>query len=107
MVFVELPAFLRSAASLFSDDDLAALQRTLLENPLAGDLLKETGGLRKLRVPLPGQGKRSGARVIYYYWVSERHCYLLYAYAKSKAENLSKKQLWALADLMKEVLGNE
>ena len=107
MVFVELPVFLRCAATLFTDDDLADLQRTLLENPLAGDLIKESGGLRKLRVPLPGRGKSGGARVIYYYWVSEHQCYLLYAYAKNGAENLSKKQLRALADLMEEVLKNE
>ena len=104
MVFVELPVFLRCAATLFTDDDLADLQRTLLEDPLAGDLIKESGGLRKLRVPLPGRGKRGGARVIYYYWVSEHQCYLLYAYAKNDAENLNKKQLRALADLMEEVL---
>lgn len=107
MVFVELPIFIRCAASLFTDADLAELQITLLENPLAGDLIKEGRGLRKLRVPLPGRGKSGGARVIYYHWVSEQQCYLLYAYAKNEAENLSKKQLKALADLMDEVLQNE
>lgn len=107
MVFVEMPIFLRCAESLFTDDDLADLQRALLENPLAGDLIKESGGLRKLRVPLPGRGKSGGARVIYYYWVSEHQCYLLYAYAKNEAENLSKKQLKTLADLMQELLRDE
>lgn len=107
MVFVELPIFTRCAASLFSDEDLADLQVTLLENPSAGDMIKEGRGLRKLRVPLPGRGKSGGARVIYYHWVSEQQCYLVYAYAKNVAVNLTKPQLKALGDLMQEVLKNE
>jgi len=107
MVFVELPIFIRCAASLFTDEDLVDLQVTLLENPSAGDLIKEGRGLRKLRVPLPGRGKSGGARVIYYHWVSEQQCYLVYAYAKSVAEDLTKAQLKALADAMQEVLRNE
>jgi len=60
MVFVELPIFIRCAAELFADEDIAALQNTLLENPAAGDLIPGGRGLRKLRVPLPGRGKRGG-----------------------------------------------
>lgn len=70
MVFVELPIFIRCAAELFSDEDIAELQKILLENPAVGDLIPGSRGLRKLRVPLPGRGKRGGARVIYYHWVS-------------------------------------
>jgi len=83
MVFVELPMFIRCADDLFSDEDLAELQNTLLENPDAGDVIPGGAGLRKLRVPLPGRGKRGGARVIYYHWVSKEQCYLVYAYAKN------------------------
>lgn len=107
MVFVELPIFIRCAASLFTDEDLADLQVTLLENPAAGDLIKEGRGLRKLRVPLPGRGKSGGARVIYYHWVAEQQCYLVYAYAKNVAEDLTKSQLKALANVMQEIIQNE
>ncbi len=67
MVFIELPIFVRCSAALFSDEDLTELQNMLLENPKAGDIISGSRGLRKLRVPLPGRGKRGGARVIYYY----------------------------------------
>lgn len=107
MVFVELPIFIRCASSLFSDEDLAELQVTLLENPSAGDLIKGGHGLRKLRVPLPGRGKSGGARVIYYHWVSEQQCYLVYAYAKNVAQDLTKAQLKSLADAMKGVVRDE
>jgi len=100
VVFVELPIFIRCAQALFSDDDLRELQVTLLENPVAGDLIPGSRGLRKLRAPLPGRGKRGGARVIYYHWVSHDRCYLVYAYAKNVAADLSKEQLQRLADLI-------
>jgi len=100
MVFVELPIFIRCASGLFSDEDLAELQGMLLENPSAGDLIPGGRGLRKLRVPLPGRGKRGGARVIYYHWVSKEQCYLVYAYAKNVAANLTKEQLHRLADVI-------
>ena len=47
MVFVELPIFVRYAADLFSDEDVAGFQNTLLENPAAGDLIPGGRGLRK------------------------------------------------------------
>ena len=97
MVFVELPIFVRYAADLFSDEDVARFQNTLLENLAAGDLIPGGRGLRKLRVPLPGRGKRGGARVIYYHWVSKERCYLVYAYAKNTASDLTQEQLRRLA----------
>ncbi len=103
MVFVELPIFIKCATSLFSDEDLAELQLTLLENPEAGNVIPGGRGLRKLRVPLAGRGKSGGARVIYYHWVSEQQCYLVYAYAKNVATDLTREQLQRLAALMEEV----
>lgn len=100
MVFVELPIFIRCAQDLFSDDDLRELQVTLLENPAPGDLIPGGRGLRKSRAPLPGRGKRGGARVIYYHWVSHDLCYLIYAYAKNVAADLTKEQLRRLADVI-------
>ncbi|BAO80232.1 cytotoxic translational repressor of toxin-antitoxin stability system [Serpentinimonas raichei] len=107
MVFVELPIFIRCAAELFADEDIAALQNTLLENPAAGDLIPGGRGLRKLRVPLPGRGKRSGARVIYYHWVSKEQCYLIYAYAKNVSTNLTPVQLRRLAEIMQAEIPDE
>ena len=107
MVFVELPIFVRCAADLFLDEDIAELQNTLLENPAAGDLIPSGRGLRKLRVPLPGRGKRGGARVIYYHWVSQEQCYLVYAYAKNVAADLTPDQLRRLAEVMQAEVRDE
>jgi len=107
MVFVELPMFIRCTDDLFSDEDLAELQNTLLENPDAGDVIPGGTGLRKLRVPLPGRGKRGGARVIYYHWASKEQCYLVYAYAKNVTANLNPDQLRRLAQAMQAVIKTE
>jgi hypothetical protein len=49
----------------------------------------------------PGQGKRAGARVIYY-WQQERGTiYMLVAYAKAAKTNLSRAEVAALRGLVK------
>lgn len=106
MIFIELPIFIRASETLFSDDDIRAMQNTLLENPSAGDLIQGGRGLRKLRVPLTGRGKRGGARIIYYHWVSQSHCYLIYAYAKNVSADLTPEQLHKLATVMEKELNH-
>jgi hypothetical protein len=107
MIFIELPIFIRCAAVLFSEEDIRVMQNTLLENPNAGALIQGGRGLRKLRVPLTGRGKRGGARVIYYHWVSQSQCYLIYAYAKNVAADLTPDQLQKLAAVMEKEINHE
>lgn len=105
MVFIELPAF--SKQGLFDDEALRAIQAQLLVNPDAGDVIPGGHGLRKLRASLGAQGKRGGARIIYYWWCSREICYLVYAYAKNRQENLTPVQVRLLSAAMKEVLSHE
>jgi hypothetical protein len=65
--------------------------------PDAGALIPGGKGLRKIRRPLPGRGKSSGARVIYYYISNDATIYLVFAYAKNRQSDLTKDQLAALA----------
>ena len=64
--FVELPNFwkMRTDPGL-SDNDLAALERFMCCNPEAGELIKGTGGLKKVRWNLGNKGKQDGVRVLY------------------------------------------
>jgi hypothetical protein len=66
MLFIETPVFTRQIKALVDDDAYGELQRLLGAHPEIGDLIEDTGGLRKVRMALPGRGKRGGARVIYY-----------------------------------------
>ena len=48
------------------DDELEELETSLFKEPKSGDIIKETGGIRKVRWSRPGQGKSGGVRVFYY-----------------------------------------
>jgi len=63
---VETPIFSRRADALLTRDERAELITTLASNPMAGDVIPGTGGVRKLRFGAGGRGKRGGVRVIYY-----------------------------------------
>ena len=67
----------------------AIVDAPLSANPEVGDRIPGTGGIRKVRVPLPGRGKRGGAWVIYYYVVASQFVFLLTTYAKGDAGDLS------------------
>jgi hypothetical protein len=107
MIFIGLPIFTRCASGLFSDDELRDIQNTLIENPLAGDLIPGGRGLRNLRAPLAGRGKRGGARVIYYHWMCKDRCYLIFTYAKNVTADLTQDQLHRLATVMNAEVSDE
>ena len=54
----ETPTFSRQADKLFSEDEKRELIDYLAENPLAGDEIPGTGGVRKIRFGASGRGKR-------------------------------------------------
>ena len=64
---------------MFREDERRELVDFLAENPLAGDEIPGTGGVRKLRFAAFGRGKRGGARVIYYYLDETMPIYALLA----------------------------
>ena len=103
MVFVELTPFIGFRAEHWTDEDLRGLQNFLLVTPDAGDVIPGGSGLRKLRWSAQGRGKRGGARVIYYWHVPGERIYLIYAYAKSVQADLTREQIKALAQLMKDI----
>jgi len=96
MVFVETPIFTRQVQGLLSEDQYRELQDDLRKHPDAGSKIKGSGGLRKLRWGIEGQGKSGGVRVIYYWVVAEDRIFMVYMYPKSKQDDLSSEQLKAL-----------
>ena len=85
----ETPIFTRQTEKLFSDEDKRELIDFLAENPLAGDEIPGTGGVRKLRFAASGRGKRGGARVIYYFLDETMPLYALLAYAKNAQDDMT------------------
>src|SRR5690242_7775177 len=96
----ETRMFMRAAEKIWSEEELADLVDYVARNPESGDLIPATGGVRKLRWGRTGGGKRGGARVIYFYYCPDCPIYLLLAYAKAQATDLTpeeKKAVTALA----------
>jgi hypothetical protein len=86
---VEMPEFLSATRKLLDDTERADLVDYLARNPVAGDLVEGTGGVRKIRWGLHGQGKRGGARVIYFFHSESVPLFALTAFAKNARSDLS------------------
>jgi hypothetical protein len=100
MTVVETHRFLTDAKPLLSDSERADLVAFIGANPEAGQIIPETGGVRKLRWGLSGRGKRGGARVIYYFHSQLLPVFLLAAYAKNEKANLTKAGRNAMRQLV-------
>lgn len=103
MLFIETPTFTRLITSLLEDDEYSKLQEELVKRPDAGDLIKDGGGIRKLRWKRAGTGKSGGIRVIYYWITEDAQILLLVAYPKSTKDNLTDKETAVLRKLVKEL----
>lgn len=93
----ETPTFIKQAAKLFSASEKKAVIDFLAANPYSGDLIPNTGGVRKVRVPASGRGKRGGARVIYYVFNEDAPIYALLVYAKNQSVNLTPNEAKAVS----------
>jgi hypothetical protein len=105
MTVAETAPFIRQAAKLWTEDDRNAFVDFIAANPDAGDVIPDTGGLRKVRWGRPNTGKRGGVRVIYFYHDDSMPLYLLLIYAKSERENWTgdeKRRAHALTESIKQ-----
>jgi len=86
--FIESPLFSKYLPDYLADDEYAALQEFLCEHPEAGDLIRGSGGVRKLRWARPGSGKSGGVRVCYYVRTKAGRILMLTIYAKSTQDSI-------------------
>lgn len=102
-IFVELPAFARHRDEYLDDDGFRALQNLLMEDPEAGDVIKDAAGLRKLRFAdtRRNKGKRGGLRVIYYLWTGGPQFWLFTLYDKDEMPDLTPRERHAFADALR------
>jgi hypothetical protein len=99
----ETRAFAQDIDAMLSEAERAAVIESIALVPDGGDLIPGTGGLRKRRVPLPGRGKRGGARVITLYLGDDVPVYAIFIYAKNERENLSPSQTRTLLRLVDDI----
>ncbi|WP_116365247.1 type II toxin-antitoxin system RelE/ParE family toxin [Parahaliea mediterranea] len=106
IAFVETTVFTKQISALASDEDLWRLQLELIAQPTKGDLIRNTGGLRKIRMATSGLGKSSSLRVIYFLAHAEK-IYLLLAYPKSTKDDLTAAEKSVLKQLVNRLKGEK
>lgn len=100
---VETLAYLKHAEGFFKEDERAEIAAHIGKYPESGDVMPETGGVRKLRWGLEGRGKRGGVRVIYYFHNDAMPVFLLNVFAKNEKTNLTKAERNVLKKLTAEL----
>ncbi len=80
-------------------DEIDAFASIIAGDPMAGDLMQDTGGCRKVRFAKPGMGKSGGYRVITYFGGSELPVFLLTVFGKGEKANLTMAERNGLAVL--------
>jgi len=101
--FIETSRFSNVRENYFDDSQFHMLQLYLMNQPDSGDIIKGSGGVRKLRWGLKGSGKRGGVRVIYYWMTKSHQILFLAAYAKNEASDLSRDAIKAIREIVKDL----
>ena len=89
---VETESYLAAAQALLDEQERSAIVTMIATDPTQGDLMSGTGGLRKVRVALPGRGKRGGGRLITYFHDEGMPVYLVAFYPKNVQSDLTPDQ---------------
>jgi len=102
---VETPEYIKQANSCMDNTSRESFINYIAEHPLDGDLITETGGARKIRwTSNSHQGKRGGARIIYYYHNQNMPIFLFTAYAKNERANLTSQEKKILKKIIKSIV---
>ncbi len=88
MIFIETSKFSKLLSEYLSDDEYRMLQWHLQEKPESGDIVRGSGGVRKVRWAPESKGKRGGVRVIYYWKKSDHEIWMLTIYSKSEQASI-------------------
>ena len=84
MVFIESSLFTKLLSDYLPDEEYRLFQLFLMEHPDKGNVVKGSGGVRKIRWAIKNKGKSSGIRVIYYWKEKSNEIWLLTLYSKNE-----------------------
>lgn len=90
---VETPLFQKQWPIYWSEEERGDFAAYIAEFPDAGDVVPESGGIRKVRWRRAGTGKSGGVRVIYFARSVEMEIVLLTLYAKAKVDTITGPKL--------------
>jgi mRNA-degrading endonuclease RelE of RelBE toxin-antitoxin system len=93
MRIIETPIFTKRVKEILSDEEYRLFQIKLIDNPEAGNIIKGSGGIRKIRWSRSGRGKRGGSRILYYWYNTQGVLLMLFIFKKNESDDLTKSQL--------------
>jgi len=103
ITIAELKSAQRDLQRILSEDEANKLFDFLAINPESGDVIPETGGVRKLRWKGQGKGKSKGLRICYFYHDLNMPLFILAVYAKGERLRLSKWEEQQMAKMVREL----
>ena len=86
---IETAEFEKRWPLYWTEGEHDAFAEYIADNPNAGDVIKGSGGMRKIRWSRSGSGKSGGVRVIYFNRMANGEIWLILIYAKSKLDSIS------------------
>jgi hypothetical protein len=98
LTVIETESFEKLWPHYWTENEHDAFTLFVAENPSAGDVVRGSGGARKVRWSGAGSGKSGGVRVIYFNRLANGEIWLLMIYAKSKLDSVGGKILKELKD---------
>jgi hypothetical protein len=90
---VETLLFQKQWPQYWDEEERGAFAAHVAAFPEAGNVVPNSGGIRKVRWRRAGTGKSGGVRVIYFTRTAEEEIVLLLIYAKSATDNITGSKL--------------
>ena len=103
ITFIESTIFTKSVYDYLDDDEYRSFQTFLASVPDAGDVVKGSGGIHKVRWSRKGSGKSGGVRIMYFARMQSGEIWLLLIYAKSTVDSIPGHILKVLKEEMEYV----
>lgn len=88
---VELAEFVAFAERHLTEGERTEIITHIARNPESGDIVRGTGGLRKLRWAAKGKGKSGGVRVIHYCHGEDLPVFLVTGFEKNEMGNIGQR----------------
>src|SRR4051812_722013 len=106
-VVAELPQFLRDAkAAGLTEEEQRLMVDAVAADPLQGDEIRGSGGVRKVRFAGRNKGKSGGYRVVTAYFGPHAPVYLVALLSKGERGNFNAAEIAAFKALTTEIARN-